>query len=171
LCPPVLLCCNTAGLEDTTNQAPHGTRDCMYVHLRNSSWRTQLCPKHVELNNANKIVRILKQSTSSWDFIQSYNHENLVFKSSGSYRFKCPGPRSVSRLYVTLFGCMSILARWFVLNFVISSLMVGICRSVCRSLFGTYHGALTIVLRVLFWKRWRISMLEWEAVPQSGILV
>ena len=29
LCPPVLLCCNTAGLEDTTNEAPHGTRDCM----------------------------------------------------------------------------------------------------------------------------------------------
>ena len=29
LCPPVLLCYNTAGLEDTTNQAPHGTRDCM----------------------------------------------------------------------------------------------------------------------------------------------
>jgi len=31
LCPPVLLCCsyNTAGLEDTTNQAPRRTRDCM----------------------------------------------------------------------------------------------------------------------------------------------
>jgi len=32
LCPPVLLCCNCyniAGLEDTTNQALHGTRDCM----------------------------------------------------------------------------------------------------------------------------------------------
>ena len=27
--PPVLLCYNIAGLEDTTNQAPHGTRDCM----------------------------------------------------------------------------------------------------------------------------------------------
>jgi len=33
LCPPDLLCCNCsyniAGLEDTTNQAPHGTRDYM----------------------------------------------------------------------------------------------------------------------------------------------
>jgi len=33
LCPPVLLRCNSsynvAGLEDTMNQAPHGTRDCM----------------------------------------------------------------------------------------------------------------------------------------------
>jgi len=33
LCPPVLLYYNcsyiTAGLEDTTNQAPHGTRDRM----------------------------------------------------------------------------------------------------------------------------------------------
>ena len=29
LYPPVLLYYNTAGLEDTTNQAPHRTRDCM----------------------------------------------------------------------------------------------------------------------------------------------
>ena len=29
--PAVFYCCyNTAGLEDTTNQVPHGTRDCMY---------------------------------------------------------------------------------------------------------------------------------------------
>ena len=32
-----------------------------------------------------------------------------------------------------------------------------------------YHGALVIVLKTLFWKRCKISMLEWEAVPQRGI--
>jgi hypothetical protein len=32
-----------------------------------------------------------------------------------------------------------------------------------------YHGALTIVRRILFWKRCRISIFEWEAEPQRGI--
>jgi hypothetical protein len=96
------------------------------------------------------------------------NYENLVVKSSGLYRFKSPGSFTVSRLDVRLFGCVSNFALWFVLDFVISSRMVGICRSVCRSLFGTYHGALTIVLRALFWKRCKISMFEREAVPQIG---
>jgi len=102
-------------------------------------------------------------------YILQANHENLLIKSSGLYRFKGPGHCSVSRLHVRLFGCVSSLTLWFVLNFVISSRMVGICRSVCRSLFGTYHGALTIVLRALFWKRCKISMFDWETVPQSGM--
>jgi hypothetical protein len=52
------------------------------------------------------------------------------------------------------------------LKLVISALTVGICRSVCRSVFGTYRGALTIVLRTLFCNRCSISMLELLAVPQ-----
>jgi len=102
-------------------------------------------------------------------YILQGNYENLVVKSSGLYRFKSPGPSSVSRLDVRLFGWVSSSALWFVLNFVISSRLVGICRSVCSSLFGTYHGALTIVFRALFWKRCKISIFEWETVPQSGM--
>jgi len=56
-----------------------------------------------------------------------------------------------------------------VLNYVISSLMVGICKSVCRSLFGMYHGALSIVLRTLFGIFGKISMFEGEAEPQRSI--
>ena len=60
---------------------PSTTRDQrLHVQLRSSWWGAQWCPKHVELNNVNKILRILKQSTSSWRFYSSYcndvrNHE------------------------------------------------------------------------------------------------
>ena len=42
------------------------------------------------------------------------------------------------------------------LKLIISTLTVGICRSVCWRVFGTYHGALTIDLRTLFWKLCRL---------------
>jgi hypothetical protein len=35
--------------------------------------------------------------------------------------------------------------------------------------FGTFHGASTIMRRAFSWKRSRISMLDVEAVPQSWI--
>jgi len=41
-------------------------------------------------------------------------------------------------------------SRYLVLKLVISALTVGICRSMYKIVFGTYHGALTIVLRTLF---------------------
>jgi len=65
--------------------------------------------------------------------------------------------------------CWSSLALWAMLRFVISSRTVSMSRSVCRMLLGMYHGALVIVLRTLFWNRCKISVLEWEAVPQRGI--
>jgi hypothetical protein len=37
------------------------------------------------------------------------------------------------------------------------------------TVFGTYQGASTIMLKAFDWKRSRISMLEVEAVPQSCI--
>ena len=51
---------------------------------------------------------------------------------------------------------------------VISVLTVGIFRSVCITVFGTYRGALTIDLRILFWNVCRISMFDVFAVPQRG---
>jgi hypothetical protein len=70
---------------------------------------------------------------------------------------------------INWFVCWSSLSLWAMLWFVISSRTVGISRPVCRLLFGMYHGALTIVRNTLFWKRCKISMLDWEAVPQRGI--
>ena len=55
------------------------------------------------------------------------------------------------------------------LKLVISALTVGICRSVCRIVFGTYRGSLTIDLRTLFLDICSISMLELLAVPQRGM--
>ena len=65
--------------------------------------------------------------------------------------------------------CWRSLFIWAVLCLVISSLIVVIIKSVCRTLFGTYQGALVIALRILFWNLCSISMLEWDAVPHRGI--
>ena len=45
---------------------------------------------------------------------------------------------------------------------------MSICRSVCITVFGTYRGALTIGLRILFWNLGRKSMFDLFAVPQRG---
>jgi hypothetical protein len=37
------------------------------------------------------------------------------------------------------------------------------------TVFGTYQGASTVMRKTFNWKRYRISMLEVEAVPQSCI--
>jgi len=66
-------------------------------------------------------------------------------------------------------GSVISFSRYLVLKLVISALTVGICRSVCRIVFGTYRGALMIDLRTLFWNICSISMLELLAVPQWGM--
>ena len=54
----------TGGHNETST-----TRDQrLHVQLRSSWWWTQWCPKHVERNNVNKILRILKHNTSIWRF-------------------------------------------------------------------------------------------------------
>jgi len=74
LCSPVLLCCNCLQHSRTGgHNEPSTTRDQrLHVQLRSSWWWTQWRPKHVERNNVNEILRILKQSTSSWHFYSSY---------------------------------------------------------------------------------------------------
>jgi len=100
LCPPVLLCCNwhNSQLQHSRtggHNEPSTTRDQrLHVQLRSSWWWTQWCPKHVERNNVNKILRILKQSTSGWRFYSSYynvvrNHEpECSFMSVGIHPYK-----------------------------------------------------------------------------------
>ena len=66
-------------------------------------------------------------------------------------------------------GCVINFSRYLVLWLVISALTVGICRSVCITVFGTYRGALTIDLRILFWNLCWISMFDLFTVPQRGM--
>ena len=77
-------------------------------------------------------------------------YENLVVSSVGLKRFNLRGSSSSSRARVSSLGCVVSFSRYLMLRLIISALTVGICRSVCRSVFGAYHGALTIDLRTLF---------------------
>jgi hypothetical protein len=43
-------------------------------------------------------------------------------------------------------GCVISFSRYLVLKLVISALTVGFCRSVCKIVFGIYHGTLSIDL-------------------------
>jgi len=96
-------------------------------------------------------------------------YEKLVVSSVGLKRFNLLGSSSSSRAGMSSLGCVMSFSRYLVLKLVISALTVGICRSVCRIVFGTYRGALTTDLRTLFWNLCSISMLELLAVPQRGM--
>ena len=77
-------------------------------------------------------------------------YDNLVVGSVGMKRFSLLGSSSSSTAGMSSLGCVMSLSRYLVLKLVISALTVGICRSVCKLVFGAYHGALTIDLRTLF---------------------
>ena len=78
-------------------------------------------------------------------------YESLVVSSVGLKRFNLLGSSSSSSMAgMSSLGCVISFSRYLVLKLVISALTVSICRSVCRIVFGTYRGALTIDLRTLF---------------------
>ena len=77
-------------------------------------------------------------------------YENLVVSSVGLKIFNLLGSSSSSKAGMSSLGCVMNFSRYLVLKFYISALTVGICRSVCRILFGTYRGALAIDLRTVF---------------------
>jgi len=73
-----------------------------------------------------------------------------VVSSVGLIRFNLLGPSSSGSAGMSLLGCVISVCRYLVLKLVISAFTVGICRSVCKIVFSTYNGALTIDLRTLF---------------------
>ena len=77
-------------------------------------------------------------------------YKNIVISSVGLSRFNRLGSSFSSRTGMSSLRCVINFSRYLVLWLVISSLTVGICRSVCITLFSTYRGALTIDLRILF---------------------
>ena len=77
-------------------------------------------------------------------------YENLVVSSVGLKRFNLLGSSSSSRMGMSSLGCVMSFSRYLVLKFFFSALTVGICRSACRIVFGTHHGALTIDMRTFF---------------------
>jgi hypothetical protein len=95
-------------------------------------------------------------------------YKNLVISSIGLSRFSRLGSSFSSRTVLIHLDVINF-SRYLVLRLVISALTVGICRSVCITVFGTYRGALTIDLRILFWNLCRISMFDVFAVPQRGM--
>ena len=73
-----------------------------------------------------------------------------MVSSVGLKRFNLLGSSSSSRAGMSSLGYVICSSRYLMLKLVISALTVGICRSVCRIVFGTYHGVLTIDMRTLF---------------------
>jgi len=73
-----------------------------------------------------------------------------VVSSVGLKRFNLLGPSSSSMAGMSSLGCVISFSRYLVLKLVVSVLTVGICRSVCKMVFGAYRGALTIDMRTLF---------------------
>ena len=64
-----------------------------------------------------------------------------MVSSIGLNRFNLLGPSSSSSAGMSSLGCVISFSRYLVLKLVISAFTVGICRSVCKMVFGTYHGA------------------------------
>ena len=77
-------------------------------------------------------------------------YKNLVISSIGLSRFNRLGSSFSSRTGMSSLGCVINFSGYLVLWLVISALTVGICRSVCITVFGTYCGALTVDLRNFF---------------------
>jgi len=60
------------------------------------------------------------------------------------------GSSSSSSMEACSFGCVVILYLYLMLDFVISSLIVGTFKSACKTLLDIYHGAFTVARRTLF---------------------
>jgi hypothetical protein len=108
-------------------------------------------------------------SNLMFTYVGNNIYENLVVKSVGLNLFSLLGSFSSSSVNASSFGCVVILSVYLTLNFVISSLIVGAFKSVCKTLLDIYHGAFTIARWTLLWYLCNISMFELLAVPQRGI--
>jgi len=64
-------------------------------------------------------------------------YEKLVVSSVGLKRFNLLTPSSSTMAGMSSLGCVISFSRYLVLKLVISVLTMGICRSVCRIVFGT----------------------------------
>ena len=76
---------------------------------------------------------------------------------------------SLLRVQSSLVHKIMHISTYLLLNLDISSLAVGILRLPCIVSSVTYQGASIKDVRVFYWNRWRISMLELLAVPHSSI--
>ena len=63
-----------------------------------------------------------------------------MVSSVGLKRFNLLGSSSSSMAGMSSLGYVISFSRYLVLKLVISASTVGICRSVCKMVFGTYHG-------------------------------
>jgi hypothetical protein len=63
----------------------------------------------------------------------------MIVKYVGLNLFNLLGSSSSSSVDARSFGCVVILSLYLTLNFVISSLIVGTFKSVCKTLLDIYH--------------------------------
>jgi hypothetical protein len=96
-------------------------------------------------------------------------YENLVVKSVGLNLLNFLGSSFSSSVEASSFGCVVVLSLYLTLDFVISSIIVGTFKSVCKNLLDIYHAAFTIARRTLFWHICNIEVFELLAVRQRGI--
>ena len=91
-----------------------------------------------------------------------------IVRSAGCFFFSL---LSIMVLFVSAtswFGCVTSLSLYFFPYLAISSLTVGIFKSLRKSLFLTYHGALTIVLKIFACSVSISFMLLIAAIPHNG---
>jgi hypothetical protein len=79
--------------------------------------------------------------------------------------FSLLGFSSSGSMETCSFECVVILYLYLLLDFVISSLIVGIFKSPCKTLLDIYHRAFTVARRTLFLYLCNISMFELLTVP------
>ena len=94
-------------------------------------------------------------------------YKTIVISSVGLSGFNRLGSSFSSRTGISSLAYVINSSRYLVLRLVIPSLTVGICRSVCMTVFGTYHGALKIDLRILFWKLVRFQHFVYSLYPRG----
>jgi hypothetical protein len=95
------------------------------------------------------ISQLILSNHSMYSYLWNGIHKNLFVKSVSPNLFNLLGSSSSSIVDESSFGCMVIISMYLMLNFVIYSLTVDLCKSVYRSLFDIYHGAFTVVRRTL----------------------
>ena len=91
-------------------------------------------------------------------------------RSAGCFCFRLLSIfKELNVIAASRFGCVAILAMYLSAQLLIASLTVGIPRSLRMSSFLTYHGAFTIVLRILACIVPILFIWLIAAVPHSGI--
>ena len=102
------------------------------------------------------------------DTIFEFDYFIVLARSVGCSLFSLLSIRVLLASAASWFGCIAVLSLYFSAYLPISSLTIGIFKSLRISSFLTYHGALTIVLSIFDRSDSNLFMRLIAAVPHSG---